>query len=114
MAHGGYRAGAGRKPGVPNVKKKLLADIQNKIGFGPVDVMTAAMRHYMGIVEGQYRKEPGERDEKRLEAAFNKAAEFAAMVAPYTNSRKAAVTVADVTPQIGVIRAPAMETDSAT
>jgi hypothetical protein len=113
MARGGYRKGAGRKPGCPNVKKHLLAKVEGKLGLGPLDVILATMRHYMGVVEGQYRLPQGERDDKRLEAALGKATEAAALAAPYTNSRKATVAVEDVTPRPSVIRAPAVESSSA-
>jgi hypothetical protein len=113
MPRGGYREGAGRKPGVPNVKKKLLAQVEGKLGITPLDVILSSMRHHMGVVDAEYRKEPGERNEKRLELALGKATEAAEKAAPYLHSRKAAITHEDVTPQPTVIRAPAVYPDSA-
>jgi hypothetical protein len=113
MPRGGYREGAGRKPGVPNVKKKLLAQVESKLGITPLEVILAGMRHHMGVVEGEYRKEPGERDDKRLEAALGKATEAAEKAAPYLHPRKASITHEDVTPHPSVIRAPEVFKDSA-
>jgi hypothetical protein len=113
MAKGGYRQGAGRKPGVPNIRKQLLAKIEGKLGIAPLEVMLVTMRHHLGVVEGELRRPEGERDMKRLEAALGKANEAAEKAAPYVHARKASVVTEDVTARQSVIRAPAVESSSA-
>jgi hypothetical protein len=73
MAHGGRRAGAGRKPGSVTRKAREIADRSIELGLTPLE--------YMLILLRDERQDP----DKRFEAA--KAA------APYVHARLAAVEV---------------------
>jgi hypothetical protein len=47
VAHGGKRAGAGRKPGSATEKTREVADRVAAEGLTPLEVMLAAMRHHL-------------------------------------------------------------------
>jgi hypothetical protein len=73
MAHGGKRAGAGRKPGSTTTKTREIADRAAAEGITPLEVMLEAMRAHHAA--------------KRLDEA----AAIAKDAAPYMHPRLAAI-----------------------
>jgi len=71
MSRGGKRDGAGRKPGSPNTKSRLIADRAASEGITPLEYMLSVMRS----------------EEAEIEVRF----EAAKAAAPYIHPRLSAV-----------------------
>jgi hypothetical protein len=93
-AHGGKRAGAGRKPGSLNTKTKEVAEAAMKSGITPLEVMIGTMRELWE--QAEEAEDPGQRM-----ALKQQATDAAVKAAPYMHPRLANVE-ANVKADVGI------------
>jgi hypothetical protein len=89
MMHGGKRPGAGRPKGSRNRANARLEQFVAHSGPTPRDVLIQIMRHHLQAAEQELaQKKP---DNRRVDAALDRAVDAAHKAGPYVHSRMSAV-----------------------